>query len=194
MGLEPLPLAADRESVRSQLRLRILLPLVAVAVMGLGVSRFALGGSEEPVPAPDAAVTLSVDTAEAVAPPEPAPASPDEATEAGGETKPSAEKKFRRAIKKHDVLVAIFYSRDSDLDDLATREARAGAKAAGAGFIAIDVLDEDAAKAVATDSNTLRDTPTVLVFTGTTAPVSTLYGYSDRETVAQAADNAEPAS
>jgi hypothetical protein len=203
--------------VKSQLRLKLLLPLVAVAVLGLGVSRFALGGDEaEPVPAPEAAATGAAvaPATPPVAEPAAPPASPDAAAKpkkakkskakadnakkgakskkAKGKKQPALppEEAFQRALSKNAVLVAIFYSRDSQLDDLATREARAGAQEAGAGFIAIDVLDEEAARAILGEGATVRDTPTVMVFTGTVDPVSELYGFTDRDTVAQAADNA----
>jgi hypothetical protein len=97
-----------------------------------------------------------------------------------------------RALAAHRVVVVVLYSPDAPLDGLATREARAGAMAAGAGFLAVDVLKEKSAAAVVKRSD-IRSTPTVLVFRRGQKLTTQFEGVVDRETVAQAAANARSA-
>jgi hypothetical protein len=97
-----------------------------------------------------------------------------------------------RALAAHRVVVVVLYSPDAPLDGLATREARAGAMAAGAGFLAVDVLKEKSAAAVVKRSD-IRSTPTVLVFRRGQKLTTQFQGVVDRETVAQAAANARSA-
>ncbi len=206
--------------MKSQLRLRVLLPLVAVAVLGLAAFRFAMGGEDaQPVASPQPAVTLPAVTTAAPpaatteAAPTPSPqekaSKPKSKPKHGAKVKKTTVKKtkvkvstlqvksaeaFEKMLAKNDVVVAIFFSRDSELDDLATREARAGAEATGAAFAAINVVNEKLAREILGAGATVRDTPTVMVFAGgSNVAVSTLNGYNDRDTVAQAADNAASA-
>jgi hypothetical protein len=156
--------------MKSQLRLKVLLPLVGVALLGLGVSKFALGGEQiEQTPA-------IVHTA--------AKAEPAAKT-------PAAEPKtqLERSLAKHRVVVVVLYAPDASVDSLVTREGRAGARSARAGFLAVNVLDEDSAKAVA-GNTPVRVTPTVFVFTRGQQIAAQLSGFSDRQTIAQAAENA----
>jgi hypothetical protein len=97
-----------------------------------------------------------------------------------------------RALAAHRVVVVVLYSPDAPLDGLATREARAGAMAAGAGFLAVDVLNEKSAAVVVKQSD-IRSTPTVLVFRRGQKLTTQFEGVVDRETVAQAAANARSA-
>jgi hypothetical protein len=97
-----------------------------------------------------------------------------------------------RALAAHRVVVVVLYSPDAPLDGLATREARAGAMSAGAGFLAVDVLKEKSAAAVVKRSD-IRTTPTVLVFRRGQKLTTQFEGVVDRETVAQAAANARSA-
>jgi hypothetical protein len=64
--------------------------------------------------------------------------------------------------------------------------------AAGAGFLAVDVLKEKSAAAVVKRSD-IRSTPTVLVFRRGQKLTTQFEGVVDRETVAQAAANARSA-
>jgi hypothetical protein len=94
-----------------------------------------------------------------------------------------------RALERNPVVVAVLYSPDSTVDKLAIREARAGAKAAKVGFVAIDVYNTREVAPVAAESE-VRGAPAVLVFARYEGAVTQIAGWVDRETVAQAADNA----
>ena len=92
-------------------------------------------------------------------------------------------------LKKHKVVVAVLYSPAAPLDSLAIAEARAGALLSGAGFVSVDVYDAKAIAPIAAEY-TIREAPAVLVITLAKGAVSTFTGWVDRDTVAQAADNA----
>jgi hypothetical protein len=101
----------------------------------------------------------------------------------------SEDSELVRALKRDSVVVAVLYSPDSTVDRLAIREARAGAAAVKAGFVAIDVYNTREIAPVAVESQ-VRGAPAVLVFARYRGAVTQIPGYADRETVAQAADNA----
>jgi hypothetical protein len=76
------------------------------------------------------------------------------------------------------------------VDSLAVREARAGADAAGATFVAFDVSVEATADGVLTELG-VATTPSVLIVTGKDALATNIWnGYVDRDVVAQAVENA----
>ena len=75
------------------------------------------------------------------------------------------------------------------VDELAAAEARAGAKLGGAGFLALNVLNEDVAHALLTKLDGLQD-PSLLVVTRGGKVAVQLNGFVDRDTVAQAAASA----
>lgn len=189
--------------MREQVRFRVILPLAVVAVLGLGVSKFAFS---EPLPEPESVPVRQ----QAAAPPAEQPAAKpkaekkaekpkkkaaakkkDQKAKAGKKAaKPSVEKRLSKLLRRHGAAVLVFYTPDSTLDALATREARAGAKAVGAGFLAVDATDEKAVSKLATTYD-VRDTPTVLVIGAAPREVVTrLDGWGDSETIAQAAENA----
>lgn len=101
----------------------------------------------------------------------------------------SEDSELTRALKHDSVVVAVLYSPDSTVDQLAIREARAGARAAKAGFVAIDVYNTREIAPVAAESQ-IRGAPAILVFARYEGAVTQIAGWADRETVAQAADNA----
>ena len=101
----------------------------------------------------------------------------------------TADTKLAAERRAHRVVVAVLYSPDADLDNLAIREARAAADEAGAGFVAINVYEPKEIAPV-TVAYPVRATPSVLVYTRSGGAVSLFQGYVDRETVAQAAENA----
>src|SRR5205085_7797032 len=67
-----------------------------------------------------------------------------------------------RALHKHAVVVVSLYSPRAGLDKLASAEARAGAAAGGAGFVAVDVFHQRAGIALLHKIG-IVDTPAVLV-------------------------------
>jgi hypothetical protein len=101
------------------------------------------------------------------------------------------------ALRSHSVVVVSLYTPDASVDAMATEEARHGAALAGAGFVSFNVADE---KVVSPLSSLLTDAPTaadrvldgpaVLVFGRPGSLFVRFNGFADRDTVAQAAENA----
>ncbi|MEZ5098410.1 MAG: hypothetical protein R3C15_01075 [Thermoleophilia bacterium] len=88
------------------------------------------------------------------------------------------------------VVVVVLYSPDADVDAVTLREARAGALAAKASFVAIDGTRDAAIRVIASKLD-LRETPAVLVFERNGGLSTRLDGFADRQTVAQAVANAK---
>ena len=104
------------------------------------------------------------------------------------------------ALTTHDVVVVALYAPHSSVDTLALAEARQGAAQAGAGFVALDVTNEKIAAPLtsllttgASAADRVLDDPAVLVFQRPRTLFVRLSGYTDRDTVAQAATNAAAA-
>jgi thiol:disulfide interchange protein len=93
------------------------------------------------------------------------------------------------ALSRNQVVVVSLYAPKVELDDMATREARAGAAAAGVGFVAFDVLNEGQSRALTKMLGVLED-PAVLVFRRPDELVVRFSGFADMQTVLQAARNA----
>ena len=96
-----------------------------------------------------------------------------------------------RALARHKVVVVSLVVPGSHVDELAAGEAKAGAKLGGAGYLALNVLNERVAHAVLAKLDGLKE-PSLLVLTRTGEVTLALEGFVDRETVAQAAANAAP--
>ena len=96
-----------------------------------------------------------------------------------------------RALARHKVVVVSLVVPGSRVDELAAGEAKAGAKLGGAGFLALNVLNEKVAHAVLAKLEGLKQ-PSLLVLKRSGEVVVALEGFVDRETVAQAAANAAP--
>ena len=95
------------------------------------------------------------------------------------------------ALRKHQVLVVSLVVPGARVDELAAAEAQAGAKLGGAGYLALNVLNENVARALLSKLNIVED-PSVLVLKRSGEVALELDGFVDRETVAQAAANASP--
>ena len=95
------------------------------------------------------------------------------------------------ALRKHQVLVVSLVVPGARVDQLAAAEAQAGAKLGGAGYLALNVLNEDVARALLSRLDVVED-PSVLVLKRSGEVAFELAGFVDRETVAQAAANASP--
>ena len=100
------------------------------------------------------------------------------------------------ALRTNQVVVVALYAPSSPVDGVARDEARQGAAMAGAGFVALNVADDKVAAPLtslltgaATAADRVLDDPAVLVFQQKTLFVR-FNGYTDRDTVAQAAVNA----
>jgi hypothetical protein len=94
-----------------------------------------------------------------------------------------------RALQKHSVVVVSLSSPRSDLDKLASAEARAGAAASDAGFVSINVFHQKAGISLLHKLG-IVDTPAVLVVTRRRAVTAELKGFVDRNVVAQAVSDA----
>jgi hypothetical protein len=98
-----------------------------------------------------------------------------------------------RALAMHAVVVAVLYDPQARTDAISTAEAKAGAALAHAGFVPVNVLRRSEIQAIAEQLRVIH-APTVLVFRRPSAGEPALYvqltGFADKETVAQAAQNA----
>ena len=93
------------------------------------------------------------------------------------------------ALAQHRVVVVGLYDPESAVDRITLDEARAGAKAAGVGFVAINVFSEAQSRPLVELLGALEN-PAVLVYRRPNTLVARLNGFADGETVAQAAANA----
>jgi hypothetical protein len=96
-----------------------------------------------------------------------------------------------RALARHKVVVVSLVVPGAHVDKLAAGEAKAGAKLGGAGYLALNVLNEKVAHAVLAKLQGVEE-PSLLVLKRSGEVVVALEGFVDRETVAQAASNAAP--
>ena len=96
-----------------------------------------------------------------------------------------------KALRRHAVVVVSLVVPGARVDELAAAEAEAGAKLGGAGFLALNVLNEGVARALMTKLDSARDS-SLLVVKRSGEVALELAGFVDRETVAQAAANATP--
>jgi hypothetical protein len=99
------------------------------------------------------------------------------------------ERGLAGALEENRVVVVLFYAPGSAYDTIQAREARAGAAAGGAGFLAVDVSRDRQVASLAAAFQ-VRDAPAILVVKRGFRVVFRINGYADRETVAQAAANA----
>jgi hypothetical protein len=103
-------------------------------------------------------------------------------------------------LQTHEVVVVALYAPRSSVDAMVLGEAQQGAAAAGAGFVALNVTNEKIAAPLtsllttgASAADRVLDDPAVLVFQRPRTLFVRLSGYTDRDTVAQAAANAAAA-
>jgi hypothetical protein len=93
------------------------------------------------------------------------------------------------ALGRHQTVVVSLYNPYSEVDGIAFAEARAGAKAAGVGFVPLNVLSEAQVGKLTQMLGLLPD-PGLLVYVRPGTLVVKIGGFADKETVAQAAQNA----
>jgi len=173
-----------------------LLAAAAVALGMLTLSRQAADSSGDAAPAP---LVTHVTHATPKAKPVPVAAKPV------AKPKPRVNPSFRAAraaglpkavaeqFAARPVVVVTLFSSESDVDELAQGEAKAGAELAAAGYAGVDVAKEGASGAITKVFGVLPlPTTLVLVRPSYTQPYVRLDGFADRETVAQAARNATP--
>jgi hypothetical protein len=93
------------------------------------------------------------------------------------------------ALAGNRVVVVGLHDPDSALDRMALAEARVGARAAGAGFVAINVFAEAQSRPLLELLGALEN-PGILVYRRPDVLFARMSGFADSETVAQAAANA----
>ena len=163
----------------SQLRLRVLLPVAILGILGLGIGAFATTQSAPETSNADAVAAriAAKQNTETQKPSKPA-------------DKPSPQvSPLEGALRKHSVVVVLFYAPGDDYDTIQARETRAGALAAKAGFLALNVTKNQQVAALAAEYD-VREAPATLVFTRGPRVAYRVAGYMDRQAVAQAAADA----
>jgi hypothetical protein len=163
----------------SQLRLHVLLPVAILGILGLGVGAFATTRS-----------TPDTSNADAVA----ARIAAKQKTKTQKPSKPTKKPSpqltpLESALRKHSVVVVLFYAPGDDYDTIQARETRAGALAANAGFLALKVTKNKQIAALAAQYD-VREAPATVVFTRGPRVAYRAAGYLDRQAVAQAAADA----
>jgi hypothetical protein len=98
-------------------------------------------------------------------------------------------KAIATALGRHQTVVVSLYNPYSEVDGIAFAEARAGAKNAGVGFVPLNVLSEAQVGKLTQMLGLLPD-PGLLVYIRPGTLVARIGGFADKETVAQAAQNA----
>jgi hypothetical protein len=181
--------------VNAKVRLKLILPLAAVAVAGVAVFQLGLldrlTGSDEDAGAvtPPAATTGAATTQ--AAQPETSPGPTKHGTKgkrARAQSATGAEQ-LATALKKSKVVVLVVYTPGGALDTIQIAEARQGADDAGAGFLTINGSKERQVAELASTYD-LRSTPTVLVFTRGPELATRFDDFADHVTVAEAAQDA----
>jgi hypothetical protein len=163
----------------SQLRLRVLLPVAILGILGLGIGAFATTRSAPRTSNADAVA------ARIAAKQNTTTQKPSTPT-----NKPSPQvSPLEGALRKHSVVVVLFYAPGDDYDTIQARETRAGALAAKAGFLALNVTKNQQVAALAAEYD-VREAPATLVFTRGPRVAYRVAGYMDRQAVAQAAADA----
>jgi hypothetical protein len=172
-----------------QLRLALLAALLGIAVLSGGVLVL------PKLKAGSGSTTVAQTTQDSAAAPAQAPAAPSEPKPAASSeppparaalpAEPQAPVAVAQALASSPVVVVALFAPGVGVDAQALAEARRGAAAADAGFAAVNVADESAARWLVAAFDGTTD-PAVLVFRhGQLA--TRLLGYVDAEIVAQAA-------
>jgi hypothetical protein len=92
-------------------------------------------------------------------------------------------------LATHNVVIVLLYDPNARVDDYSLAETQLGAKDSGAGFLAVDVMNQRQASPFTTAYGVLQD-PTILFFKRPGKLALKLVGYADHDTIAQAAKNA----
>jgi hypothetical protein len=121
------------------------------------------------------------------------PKAPEQPSVAAAALKAGLPAPIARALGQHRVVVVSLYNPYSEVDGISFAEARAGAQLAGAGFVPLNVLSKAEVGKLTGLLGILPD-PGLLVYVrhGSSAPslAIKISGFADKESVAQAAQNA----
>jgi hypothetical protein len=98
---------------------------------------------------------------------------------------------LRGALARHPLVVVATYDPQVRVDSLAVSEARAGANSANAGFLQVNLLNDQVAGRLTAllSTNELLPTPGILVYDRHGKVVYRFDGYLDRQAITQAVDN-----
>jgi hypothetical protein len=94
-----------------------------------------------------------------------------------------------RALARHPVVVVVLYNPEAKVDRISLGEARAGARRAKAGFVALNVLDRRSSEPLTRKLGVLS-APAFFLYRRPGELVMRVDGFADRDLVAQAARNA----
>jgi hypothetical protein len=97
-----------------------------------------------------------------------------------------------QALKKHPVLVVALVVPGGEVDELTEAEGQAGAKAAGVGFLTVNILKNSVGRPLAEKLGVIQ-TPSLVVFQRPAKVFVRFAGFVDRDTVTQAATTARAA-
>jgi hypothetical protein len=125
--------------------------------------------------------------------PKVAPAKPKQVTPKPVVLLPGLPAEVAAALRTHELVVVSLYDPQARVDQISLAEASAGAKAAHAGFVPLDVLRQGQAGPLVRQLGVLPD-PAVLVYRRPGDLVARFDGFADRDTVAQAVANAATAT
>ena len=103
---------------------------------------------------------------------------------------PGLPKPVARALRHSKVVVVAVWSNGATGDKQSVAEAKAGAKAVHAGFLAVNVASEKTAKGLGEFAGTTTAPPAVLVVKRPGKVVNRFDGFADSQLVAQAAHDA----
>ena len=182
-------------------RIRVVGLVVGLAVLALAAGFFLLsrGQASSSAATPHKVVPLSQRNVPVTKHVKKTPAARKPAVRKPATPKPAAPKPpalvsglpavLARALARNKVVVLALYAPRVELDVTAMREARAGADAAGVGFVAFNVMKEHQSRVLTKMLGVLED-PAVLVFRRPGELVIRFAGFTDLQTVRQAARNA----
>jgi hypothetical protein len=193
-------------------RIAALLGLLAAVLIGGGMTVLGRGGDSvpttshkiqhhpfggsakaaKPVSAKPATTPKKASAAKATAavkPTQPAKKAPVNSSVVTAALKAGLPLPLARALGQHNVVVVSLYNPYSEVDGIAFAEARAGAQLAGSGFAPLNVLSKPEVGKLTELLGLLPD-PGVLVYVRPGTLVIKLSGFADKETVAQAVQNA----
>ena len=193
-------------------RIAALLGLVAAVVIGGSLMVLGRGSADEPSIASLEAEAQQLSQPKKTAAPAPKKAGPVTAQPKATNAKPTkarppvrkapvtpaAEKTalaaglpapLANALGRNHTVVVSLYNPYSRVDAIAFAEARAGAQLAGAGFLPLNVLSK-AQVGELTEQLGLLPNPGLLVYVRPAKLAARISGFADKETVAQAAQNA----
>lgn len=197
----PLPFkATGRDADREFVELQLSTPVKLVAILGLALALVGGGGMTllgrneadagvvlpRPLVTANKAASSAPEKAAPAKAAKKAPAKPKAAAKPAAVAANGLPMPVATALQTNRVVVVALFTPSSAIDELALAEAQAGAKAAKAGFVAVNVLREGQGRAIARLLG-VTDSPTLLVYRAPGTLAFRLDGFADLDTVAQAA-------